>query len=286
MEGTGIPLATPFGRNGEIDEQKLRELVDWLTDNGVDFIVPCGSNSEAELMTLKERGRVTEIVVEASSQPVMAGVGHPGFKETKRQIDLAETAGADGVLVVTPFYYQHDQQTLIEYYRDVGDYSDLPVYLYSMPAFTGMALAPETVSEISAHDNICGIKDSSGDIQNLQRLIRHTPSDFDVFVGSGGVYAQGLEVGAAGGVLALSNVVPEKVSEVHTKISAGDFSGAHQLNKKLVDLNHAITSQYGVPGLKEAMRNRNLPAGQVRRPFCPVSKEEGEEIGLLVDDAT
>lgn len=285
MEGTGLPLVTPFSKDGEIDEQKLRNLVDYVIQNGVDFIVPCGSNSETELMTARERTRTIEIVTESSSVPVMAGVGNPGFKETKQQIESASKCGVDAALVVTPFYYNHDQKTLIRYYEDLADESDIPIYLYSVPAFTGVELTPETVGELSKHDNIHGIKDSSGDVQNLQRLIRHTESSFNVLVGSGGVYAQALEVGAVGGVLALSNVAPDRASTIHSYISAGDFEAAHRLNCQLVDLNHAVTAGYGIPGLKFAMRTQDIPAGYVRRPFSPLSPDVGENLTNIVNEA-
>lgn len=285
MHGTGLPLVTPFDENENIDEAALREVVEWVVSKGVDFIVPCGSNSEAELMTLEERNKAVRIVEETASVPVMAGVGHPGLVETSKQLNKAADAGVDAGLVVTPFYYTHDQDTLKEYYIDLADESDVPIYLYSVPAFTNTVLSPETVQTLSQHNDIRGIKDSSGDIQNIQRLIRHTDSDFDVLVGSGGVYAQALEVGASGGVMALANVAPGKVDKIHEQISDGSEQDGKQLNKELVELNHAITSKHGVPGLKSAMRSRELPAGRVRRPFQPVSDQTEEYLSSLVDEA-
>jgi 4-hydroxy-tetrahydrodipicolinate synthase/4-hydroxy-2-oxoglutarate aldolase len=285
MKGTGVPLVTPFDEDGEINEQKLRNLVNWVVDMGVDFIVPCGSNSEVELLTVEERAKVVEIVVESSAVPVMAGAGHPGFKETSQQVQLASQAGADSALVVTPFYYDYTQEELATYYRDIANESEIPIYLYSVPAFTDVELTPETVGKLSSHENIHGIKDSSGDIQNLQRLIRHSEKSFNVLVGSGGVYAQALGVGAAGGVLALSNVAPDKANEIHSTISEGKLEKAYRLNRKLVDLNHAVTANYGVPGLKTEMRARGAPAGHVRRPFQPVSKKVADDIDNLIEEA-
>jgi 4-hydroxy-tetrahydrodipicolinate synthase len=285
MQGTGIPLATPFRANEDIAEGDLRELVESVVEMGVDFIVPCGSNSEAELMTFEERARVVEIVSDTASVPVMAGVGHPGYRETHQQLAAAAEAGVEAALVVTPFYFSHDQEALATYYTEIADESEIPIYLYSVPAFTGTALAPETVGELATHPRIRGIKDSSGDIQNLQRLIRRTGSDFDVLVGSGGVYAQALEVGAEGGVLALANVAPDKANEIRQHCDDGDYAAAREINQRLVDLNHAITAEHGVPGLKAAMRARGISSGQPRRPFTEVSESVREAVQAEVRDA-
>lgn len=270
MQGTGLPLATPFNGKGEIDAEKLTALVERVIEQGVDFIVPCGSNSEAELMTVEERTQVIEQVVDASTVPVMAGAGHPGYRETVNQIAAAAKAGADSVLVVTPFYYSHPQPALTEYYQAVADTAEIPVYLYSVPAYTGVELTPESVTELATHENIVGIKDSSGDLQNLKRIIERTPEDFDVLVGSGGIYAEALTVGADGGILALANVLPDGTAAIRQAIEEGELDHGCRLNRTAANLNHAITAEHGIPGLKAAMQVRDLPAGTVRRPFQPV----------------
>ncbi|MHB9287826.1 dihydrodipicolinate synthase family protein [Halobacteriales archaeon Cl-PHB] len=266
MHGVGTPLVTPFDESGDVDHDRLAALVDWLEARDVDFLVPCGSTSEAELLTADERRRVVETVVDAASVPVVAGTGHPGYRETMAATDAAAGAGADAALVVTPFYYPHDQDTLVDYYREVADASPLPVYLYSVPKFTGVGLDPETVERLADHPNVAGLKDSSGDIGSLVRIQRRVAdADFDLLVGSGSVLAQGLDAGAGGGVLALSNVAPEasaRIADVH----GDDPARARSLNADLVELNVAVTAEYGVPGLKWAMRERGAPAGRPRSP--------------------
>ncbi len=286
MEGTGVPLVTPFEESGEIDEPKLRDLVDWIVDRGVDFIVPAGSNSESELLTLDERVRVTEIVVDQSPVPVMAGTGHPGFVETIENTNRAAEAGADAALVVTPFYFGTDAEGHEAYYRRVADESDVPIYLYSVPAKTHVKLDPTTVGALASHENIHGMKDSSGNVTTLQRELRLTRTEaFDTFVGSGNVYAHGLDAGATGGVLALANVAPEQSVEIYERNRSGDEAGARELNSKLVELNRAITATYGVPGVKAAMRYRGAPAGTVRSPLRPLEGEALEAVHALVDAA-
>ncbi|UPV75374.1 dihydrodipicolinate synthase family protein [Halorussus limi] len=287
MHGTGVPLITPFDADGDLDEERLREVVRWVEDGGVDFIVPCGSNSEAELMGVEERARVVEVVADETELPVLAGTGHPGLSETLRQTDLAAEAGADAALVVTPFYYGHDGETLEAYYRDVADESPIPVYLYSVPTYTDVKLSPEVVGRLAGHDNVAGMKDSSGDIETFQRERRLTDDEeFDLLVGSGSVYAHALASGGDGGILGLANVAPERASEIFKLHQAGEDRSARQLNAELVELNRAVTSKHGVPGAKAAMAERGVDAGYPRKPHREVGDDVRAEIEALVDDLT
>lgn len=270
MDGTGVPLVTPFDSDEGVNEAKLRSLVSWLVDAGVDFLVPCGSNGESELLSLEERARVIEVVTDESPVPVLAGTGHPGFAETRRQTALAAEAGADGALVVTPFYYDHDQAGFERYYRRVADESDVPIYLYSVPGKTGAKLEPETVASLAEHPNVKGMKDSSGNLVTLTREHRLTDDDFELFIGNGSLYAQGLDVGTDGGILALANVVPELAARVYQYHRDGAAGEARDLNAELVELNQAITAEYGVPGVKAAMKVRDAPAGELRSPLTPL----------------
>jgi dihydrodipicolinate synthase/N-acetylneuraminate lyase len=283
MHGTGVPLVTPFDGDGDLLEGDLRELVHWVESRGVDFIVPCGSNSEAELMSVEERARVVEIVAEEADVPVLAGTGHPGLRETLRQTDLAAEAGADAALVVTPFYFGHDEAAMADHYRTVADESPLPVYLYSAPAYTDVALSPELVGDLADHGNVAGMKDSSGNLTRLQReRARTEDADFDLLVGSGSIYAPGLDAGADGGVLGLANVAPERTDEIYRLHRGGHGEQARQVNAHLVELNCAITTRYGVPGAKAAMRERGAPAGEPRRPHRPVSDDVRAELADLI----
>jgi len=282
MHGVGPPLVTPFRENGDIDHERLRELVGWVEERGVDFLVPCGSNSEAELMTAGERERVIETVVEAASVPVLAGTGSPGLRETRQATAAAAEAGADAALVVTPFYYDHDQETLAAYYRELAGAASVPIYLYSVPPYTGVRLAPETVGELASHSGIAGMKDSSGDVGAFVRTQNRVDGDFDMLVGSGAVVAQALDAGAAGGVLALANVTPEGASAVFETHQDGDAGRARALNADLVELNHAVTAEYGIPGLKWAMRERGAPAGYPRSPHREPDADAHERLAALV----
>jgi dihydrodipicolinate synthase/N-acetylneuraminate lyase len=285
MNGTGVPLATPFDADGDLDEAALREVATWVVDRGVDFVVPCGSNGEAPLMTIDERARVIEVVADAVSVPVLAGTGHAGLAATREQTNRAAAAGADAALVVTPHYFDHDQETLSAYYGDLADGSDLPVYLYSVPQLTGTRLDPETVGSLAEHDNVVGLKDSAGDLVAVQRERRLAGPDFDLHVGSGALFAPALDAGADGGILALANVVPDLASEIYRRHQDGEGTAARALNADLVELNRAITTRYGVPAVKAAMGHRGVPAGRARSPHRPLPDAATDEVVSLLEAA-
>jgi dihydrodipicolinate synthase/N-acetylneuraminate lyase len=284
MHGTGVPLVTPFDERGAIDEPALREVVGWLEERDVDFLVPCGSTGEAPMMSPDERARVVEVVADAASVPVLAGTGYPGRAATEAATGRAAEAGADAALVVTPFYYGHDAAAIERYYEAVADASPVPVYLYSVPKFTGVALSPATVESLATHPNVTGMKDSSGDIGAFQRLRRRTPDDFELLVGSGGVYAPALDAGGDGGVLGLANLVPEAAGEVYRR-HGDDPAEARELGAALVELNARAVGDHGVPGVKAAMRERGAPAGRPRAPFVDVDDDVREALTDLVEDA-
>lgn len=283
MEGTGVAIVTPFTAAGDIDESALVALVGELESRGVDFVVPVGSNGESALLSPDERARVIQLVADVATVPVLAGTGTPGFRRTQRATERAAAAGADAALVVTPYYFNHDQSTLAAYFQELADNAPLPIYAYSTPSKAGVALEAETVAELAPHPTIAGLKDSSGDMERLHREVAlASDAEFEVLIGHGGLFAHALEAGVSGGVLAIANLAPEAASEVHSRYAAGDVAGARELNSTLVELNHAITAEYGVPGLKAAMRLRGLPAGQVRSPHRPVGPDVQAEIEDLL----
>lgn len=289
MRGVGPPLVTPFDGAGDVDHDALGELVGWVERRGVDFLVPCGSTGEAPLLTPDERAAVVETVAAAASVPVLAGTGQPGRRQTLAATAAAADAGADAALVVTPFYYTHDQDALASYYEEVADEVSIPVYLYSVPAFTGVRLEPETVGRLATHANVAGMKDSSGDLEALVRTRRRVgdvggdADPFALLTGSASVLAPGLDAGASGGVLALANLAPGALVDVY-RTHASDPDASRERNAALVELNRAVTTAFGVPGLKWAMRQRGAPAGRARSPHRPIGREARSRLESLLAD--
>ena len=284
MDGTGVPIATPFDDSGAVRYDDLAALAERLVDAGADFLVPCGSTGEVALCSPAERDSIVETVADAVDVPILAGTGTPGTETTVRATDRAATAGADAALVVTPYYHDHGVDALAAHYRTVAEESPIPVYLYSVPKYTGVTLDPETVAGLATHDGIAGMKDSSGRLELIQRYRAATEGEtFSLLVGSGSVYAAGLDCGADGGILAVANVLPRAASRIYRDHEAGRDARARARNRELVELNHAVTARDGVPGLKAAMASRDLPGGEPRPPFEPVDEDRRRELSALVD---
>jgi len=281
ISGVGPPLVTPFDRSGDIDHSRLRELVTWVEARGVDFLVPCGSTSEAELLTGAERAAVVETVVDAASVPVVAGTGHPGLRETVESTRAAAAAGADAALVVTPFYYDHDQAELAAYYRELTGESPLPVYLYSVPTYTGVELHPDTVGTLAGESGIVGLKDSSGSLGALVRHEHRTGEGFTLLAGSADLLASSLAHGADGGILAVANLRPELAATV-VESQHQNPGHARKLTALLGEY-HAAVFEHGVAGLKWAMRERDAPAGFPRAPNRPLDSGARESLRETLD---
>jgi dihydrodipicolinate synthase/N-acetylneuraminate lyase len=284
IAGTGVPLVTPFDESGALDRDALEGVVGHVAPH-VDFLVPCGSTGEAPFLSDEEHARVVETVADATDLPVLAGVDGPGLRGAVDRARRAATAGADAVLAVTPYYYDHGPTDLAAYYRDLAAASPLPVFCYSVPKLTGVALEPETVAGVAEHDAVAGIKDSSGDVGRIGRTARATPASFATLVGAGGVYAHALDAGADGGILALANAVPELVAAVYDRHERGDERAARALNADLVALNRALTARHGVPALKAVLRERGVPAGRPRRPLGPADEDAVAETLALLESA-
>ncbi|MFC7074576.1 dihydrodipicolinate synthase family protein [Halovenus rubra] len=286
MHGIGPPLVTPCTEQGDVDYAALRELVGWVENRGVDFLLACGSTSEAELLTAAERKRVVETVVEEASVPVLAGTGHPGLRETLDSTAAAVDAGADAALVVTPFYYNHGHDTLVSYYRAVADSAEIPVYLYSVPGYTDVQLTPKTVAELASHPNIAGMKDTNGSLGSFIRTQqRVADGTFDLLIGTANILSQALSAGARGGVLALANLYPRKCVKIH-ELYESTPKRAQSLNAELVDINTAVTTMYGIPGLKWAMRQRGAPAGYPRSPQQPPDEHAKQHLASLLAEVS
>lgn len=286
MDGTGVPIVTPFTVEESVDHVRLQTFTQALESAGIDFFVPCGSTSEAPLLTEAERAAVIETVVETTSKPVMAGTGANGYNVTIDRTEAAAEVGADAALVLTPHYFPLDDADFIEYYRRVAENSPIPIYLYSVPPFTNVSLDPGVVVALASHENIHGIKDSSGNITRLQRMIKGTnDADFDVLTGSGSGYGIGLAVGASGGILALANVVPELCDQIYQLHRGGEIESALALNRALVELEIAITSRYGIAGVKAAIATNNPSVGPPRTPLQSLTADEQSTVEAIFAEA-
>jgi 4-hydroxy-2-oxoglutarate aldolase len=216
----------------------------------------------------------------------IVGAGQQSTLKTISEIKLAADAGVDAVLVLTPYYYRPaiTQQVLLDYYRAVADASPVEVILYSMPLLTGVKIGSQTVAQLGQHENIIGVKDSSADVEEFKATLRLAANDFSVMTGNGTVLREALLAGAPGGILAVGCVVPEVCLEIFNAIRRGDDDRAASLQDRLTPLAVAVTTKYGIGGLKAALDMNGYKGGSVRAPLPAPGDRAREEIALLLNE--
>ena len=280
------PMPTPF-KDGEIDEAAIGTNVrHWMT-TGLGGIVALGTNGEASLLDDDEADRVLAAVRAAvpAGRTLIAGVGRESTRATVAAARRAAAAGADAVLVRTPSFYRAHVPvpSLVAHYTAVADASPVPVLLYNYAAFTGVNLAPDTIARLAALPNVAGLKETSTDGAQFADLSAAVPSRFTVMAGSApGVYAA-LCAGAQGAILAVACVTPELCLELFEHARQGRFAQALDCQQRLTPLARAVTSGFGIAGLKAAMDLCGLTGGEPRPPLAPLAREGVEKIRSLLD---
>ena len=281
LKGVIPPIPTPF-RNDVIDEVALSSNCERWMKTGVRGLVVLGSTGEAPFLDDGESDRVIENVRASvpTGRLLIAGVARESTISTSRAAIRAAQQGADAVLVRTPSFFKQflSDKEFSEYYMSVADSSPVPVILYNFPALTGVALSVQTVSHLSLHPNIIGIKESSSDIGLITSFIDETPDDFSVLVGSAPSFYASLVSGAAGGVLALACVVPELCVELLDLVNSERYREARLLQAKLMPLARLVTRVHGVAGLKAAMSIRGYTGGEPRAPLSVIGEKAIQEL--------
>ncbi|MCJ7566168.1 MAG: dihydrodipicolinate synthase family protein [Anaerolineales bacterium] len=281
---TGIfpPISTPFADKGEIAFDHLRANLSRWNEWPLDGYVVGGSNGEFVSQSIEERVAVVKTVREemSSNHLLIAGAGMHSTQETV-ELTLAMTAvGADAVLIVTPSYYKSkmDLRALRGHYHAVAEASRVPVLLYNVPANTGVDMPAETIIELAQHPNIVGIKDSSGDLTKMGSVVDAAPEGFQVLAGSGSFFLPALAIGAVGLIAALVNIAAGDLARILTLFRDGQIGDARNLQLKLIETNSAVTSRFGVAGLKAALDLLGFYGGPVRSPLQPLMADEREEL--------
>ena len=276
------PHITPFDINGEIDEPALRKLVHFWIDAGSSGLVPCGSNGEAPYMTREERKKVIEIVVQEvnSKVPVIAGTGAPSTRETVNLTKDAKDVGADAALIVTPYYYTPNDEELFDHFKTILESVDLPIILYNVPKFTGYNLNINVVRRlVKEYSQIVGIKDSSGLVGRISELVSYVGDKIAVLGGTGDMILPCLEMGGAGGIVAIANVAPKLCSDIYDAFKRKDHDEARKLQIRGVHLNELLVKKFNqISSIKEALIQLGQPAGFPRRPSLPLKQDAREEI--------
>lgn len=285
FSGIFAPTATPFV-NDEIAYDKLQFNLERWAKTRLAGIVVMGSNGEAPFLDEDEKVGLVSFARRhfPADKLVIAGTGCESTRATIRLTKRCADAGADAALVITPHYFKASMnaEALQRFYEEVAEASPVPVLLYNIPANTGLNLPPSVVIRLSRHPNIAGVKDSSGNIVQIAEVIAGVGPEFSVFAGSASFLMPAVVLGAKGGTLAAANVIPDVCVEIYEKAAAGKVEEASALQKKILRLNAAVTSRFGVAGLKAALDMTGYYGGPPRKPVLPLREEERTEIRTIL----
>ncbi|HNV34954.1 MAG TPA: 4-hydroxy-tetrahydrodipicolinate synthase [Bacillota bacterium] len=286
IKGVFAPIATPFTDAGGLDFQSLKKNMEIWDKTRLAGYVVLGSNGEANFLTFDEKvSLVAEVArINEGRKLIIAGTGVETTAETIKLTAETAKAGAQAALVLPPFYFKAamGNAALSMHYRAVADASPIPIMLYNMPGNTGLNLTSGLVAELSNHPNIIGIKDSGGNIVQISEIVAKSKPGFIVFAGSGSFLLPTLAVGGKGTTAALANIAADELADIYDAFMAGDMQKAKQAQLKVMDINAAVTSKWGVPGLKAAMDMMGYIGGRPRLPMLPLPEKEKAELAKIV----
>lgn len=271
FEGVYLPITSPFGADGELDASALADNVRRWSAKPIAGMLVAGSTGEAALLDDAEALEAVRVAREAlpADRTLIAGTGRQSTRAAIRAARAAAAAGAGAVLVYPPYYFraQMTPEALRLHFWEVADASPVPVLLYHVPKFVPVDLAPDLVGELMRHGNVVGIKDSSGDMQNLGALCEVCADDADVLVGAGTHLYSGLEIGARGGIIAVGLMAAGAATELYDAFRAGRAVEAGRLQERIGPLHRAVVAGTGVPGVKYALDELGFSGGPPRPPL-------------------
>jgi 4-hydroxy-2-oxoglutarate aldolase len=289
LRGVFGPVTTPFGGDGELDRGAFEHNVAAHMRQGLQGVVVTGSTGEAALLDERERQQLVEWARPrlAGGKVLIAGVGAESTRTTIRNAAGAAERGADAVLVVAPHYFGSamTEGALRAHYLRVADESPAPVVLYNIPKYMHFQLSNALVQELSRHENVIGIKDSSGDRDSFAGYLESSSDSFAVLTGNGQFWKTALQLGARGGILAVALFVPELTLAVEAAVARNDSATADELQNRLTPLAKTIVGELGVAGVKAAEDLAGLRGGAPRSPLMPLGREDMERVRALMRDA-
>lgn len=277
FKGAGVALVTPMKEDLSIDYDKLEELVEFHVKNGTDSIIICGTTGEAATQSHEEHLATVKACVEFAKKriPVIAGSGSNCTETAIYLSQKAEEYGADGLLVVSPYYNKATQQGLVGHFSAVADSVKLPIILYNVPSRTGCNIQPQTVAKLVKDvDNIVGIKEASGDISQVANIMQLTDGKIDLYSGNDDQIVPILSLGGLGVISVLSNVAPKETHDIVAKYLDGDVKGSLDLQLKYLPLIHALFSEVNPIPVKKALNLMGMNVGTLRMPLTEMSPEK------------
>ena len=277
-------LVTPF-RDGRVDEDALRRHVDWMISEGVDAVLPCGTTGESPTLSHEEHNRVVALTVEvaAGRVPVLAGAGSNSTAEAIQMAKHAASVKADGLLLVSPYYNKPTQEGLYRHFTTIAEAAGLPVVLYNIPGRCGVNILPETMARLAAHPLIIGVKEATGDLNQMIRTIELCGPDFMVTSGDDGLTLQLLSVGGGGVISVAANIVPGPMVAMWRAWKAGDVADCRRRFFELLPFFKSLFLEPNPIPLKFMMGLSGKMAGDMRLPMCPPSEPGQKALKAIME---
>lgn len=283
--GSMVAIITPF-KDGKIDEKAFRNLIDWQIESGTDVIVPCGTTGESATLSHEEHDRVIELTVEQVNKrvKVLAGTGSNSTNEAIRLTRHAKEAGADGALLICPYYNKPTQEGLFRHFEAVARAVDLPQILYNIPGRTGINMLPETVARLAKIDRIVGIKEATANLVQASEIISQCPKNFSLVSGEDALNWPLYAIGAQGAISVTANILPELCAELWEANLAGDRKHCQELHYRLLKINEILFIETNPIPVKTALALMGKCAEEFRLPLVEMKKENKEKLKVVLKE--
>jgi 4-hydroxy-tetrahydrodipicolinate synthase len=285
FSGSLVAIVTPF-RKGTIDEQAFAKLIEWQIASGTDGIVPCGTTGESATLSHEEHHRVVELTIEVVRRrvPVIAGTGSNSTDEAIALTRHAKQAGADGALLITPYYNKPTQEGLYRHYKAVAEAVDIPLVLYNIPGRTGVNMLPATIARLSAIKNVVGVKEGSGSVQQASDIVQMCGERLSVLAGDDALTLPMMAVGGRGVITVTANVVPSEMANLVKAFAAGKVEEARRIHFRLSALFAALFFETNPIPVKEALGMMGKIDPELRLPLCAMASETREKLARVLKD--
>ncbi len=283
FKGSIVAIVTPF-KNGEIDEEGFRELIEFQIENGTKAIVPCGTTGESATLSFKEHKRVIEIAVDAvkGRVPIIAGAGANNTKEAIELTSFAKEAGADATLQVVPYYNKPTQEGLYQHFSTIAKEVSFPQILYNIPGRTGVNMLPETVARLAEYKEIVAIKEASGNLVQMAQIMNLAGDKITLLSGDDTLTLPVLAVGGKGVISVIANIVPKQSSDMIELWEKGDVNKAKELYLKFLPLCQAMFLETNPIPVKTALSLMGKISGELRLPLCSMSSTNLEKLKSIL----
>lgn len=285
FKGSMVALVTPF-KDGKVDKAKLKELVKFHIDNGTDALVPCGTTGESATLSGEEHKQVVEIVISAAGGkiPVIAGTGSNNTREAIELTEHAKHAGANGALVISPYYNKPTQEGLYQHFSAIASAVDIPIVLYNIASRTAVNIEPETIARLAELDNIVAVKEASGNLSQMSQIVKLCGDKLTLISGDDALILPILAIGGKGVISVVANIVPKETIRLIREFENGNLAEARKIHYKLFPLIKAMFIETNPAPVKQSMELIGVIDGEVRLPLCRMKPENIKKLEKALKD--